>query len=160
MKCVAGNHPGNRRCEVCAGYLRSWSLPSSWRFICPSNKPVGFRKLVPILIIFSWAPAIQGDTVVDVSKEWNEHSANPVSSSQQSSSTAKLVQESSAPPACECETLTPQERLEDATYAFTGTVSEAPVTKKGKRTAVFDVNEIFKGSPKPEMKVTEEIAGT
>ncbi len=49
-----------------------------------------------------------------------------------------------------------QERLDDATYAFTGMVVEAPAPKKSKRTAVFEVDEIFKGSPAPEMKVQAE----
>lgn len=53
--------------------------------------------------------------------------------------------------------MTVQERLEDATYAFTGFVASAAGPKKGKRNIVFDVDEIFKGTPKEEMKVTVDI---
>jgi len=106
---------------------------------------------------------------VDVSKEWNEHAlssstllnqSHPAGSSPSNPASEAVVAESSGSLACGCESLTPQERLEDSTYAFTGTVGEAPVTQKGKRSAVFDVDEIFKGSPKPEMTVTEDIVGT
>ena len=62
-------------------------------------------------------------------------------------------------PACACDSMTPQEKLEQSTYAFTGIVSEAPAPKKGKRTVVFDVDEIFKGTPKPEMKVSADVTG-
>jgi len=55
--------------------------------------------------------------------------------------------------------MTVQERLEDSTYAFTGFVASAPAPKKGQRPIAFDVDEIFKGSPKEEMKVTVEVTG-
>ena len=115
-------------------------------------------RLFPILIVFSWVRNVPADTVVDVSKEWNERSGNPVGSVQQSTAPAKVLLEPSATAACECESLTPQERLEGSTYAFIGTVAELGAIKKGKRTAVFDIDEIFKGSPKPELKVTTEIS--
>lgn len=100
---------------------------------------------------------------MDVSKEWQAHQSspslqgNPISLS---TGTVQAPQESADTMDCGCESLSPQERLEDSTYAFTGIVAEVQGAKKGKRTLVFDVDEIFKGTPKPEMKVTEELSGT
>jgi len=62
-------------------------------------------------------------------------------------------------PACGCETLTPQEHLDDCTYAFTGTVFEATKPKNGQRLISFDVNEVFKGSPTEEMKIMVDVIG-
>lgn len=123
------------------------------------------RPVPLILLAFSLAAPACAETIVDVSKEWNEHaSSSPAPSSAvpvKSSTTASVVPlESTATLNCQCDSLTPKEHLEQATDAFTGIVAEASPPKKGKRTIVFDVDEIFKGSPKSEMEVTEEVTGT
>jgi hypothetical protein len=108
-------------------------------------------------LFFSFVSAAHPETVVDVSQQWNAHasSSTPTVPVKQSTVTAPTAEE----PVCTCESMTVQERLEDSTYAFTGMVVEAPAPKNGKRTAIFDVDEIFKGSPTPEMKVTSEVKG-
>jgi hypothetical protein len=50
--------------------------------------------------------------------------------------------------------------LAQSTLAFTGRVAESTRAKKGKRTILFDVDEIFKGTPGTEAKVTVDVAGT
>jgi hypothetical protein len=55
--------------------------------------------------------------------------------------------------------MTVPERLAGSTYAFTGRVEEARAPKKGRRTVLFDVDEIFKGSPKPEMEIVTDVSG-
>jgi hypothetical protein len=61
---------------------------------------------------------------------------------------------------CGCESLTIPEKLAKSTYAFTGRVEEARAPKKGRRTILFDVDEIFKGSPKLEMEIVTDASGT
>jgi hypothetical protein len=115
---------------------------------------------VPLLFFLQALP-VRAETVVDVSNEWKAHiSSSPVPTSihpetaVQRSTGAPEAEE----PACSCDSLTPQEKLDQSTYAFTGFVSEV-ATKKGTRTVGFDVDEIFKGSPKDEMKVTTQVTG-
>jgi hypothetical protein len=115
-------------------------------------------------IVWGLSPAA-ADTVVDVSREWKAHASTaPVSAhpSTASSNAAVTVSTPSAPEPtdCGCESLTTPEKLEQATYAFTGMVLEAGSPKKGRRTIVFDTDEIFKGSPKQEMEIVEDISGT
>jgi len=101
--------------------------------------------------------------VVDVSEQWKAHASSAPAarpSVNESSSTAAAPEKPSATPSCGCELLTTPEKLAKSTYAFTGRVWDVGTTKNGKRTIVFDVDEIFKGSPKPEMEVTEELSGT
>ncbi len=102
--------------------------------------------------------------VVDVSKEWAAHASSSPAAALSSSGTAPTagMQNGSAvsdDPACDCEDLTPQERLAQSTIAFTGTVEEVESGKKGKLVIVFDVDEIFKGTPGLDAKVTAEVAG-
>ena len=104
----------------------------------------------------SFAPA---ETVVDVSREWNAHASTSPVPVMPSTVTTVSPSISEASPACSCESLTTSEKLEQSTYAFTGRVIEAPAAKKGKRTIVFDVDEIFKGTPKQEMDVVEQLLG-
>jgi hypothetical protein len=121
------------------------------------------RRLINFILVACLSSIAFADNVVDVSKEWNERAGNAPAPEKAGSATAaaKAVEESSTTyAACGCETLTPQERLEDSTYAFTGRVSELSKVKNGKRTVVFDIDEVFKGSPKLDMKVTEEMLGT
>jgi len=104
---------------------------------------------------FGWA-----ENVIDASKEWQAHqSTSPVSISTTPISPAAIVSESTAP-VCECDSMTPQERLDQSTYAFTGLVLEAEKPKNGSRVVMFDVDEIFKGSPTPEIKVLAEVDGS
>ncbi len=125
------------------------------------------RGILLILLFFGGITGAMAETVVDVSREWQMRMSSasvPTSSSvgsvQPGTGTIPAVQESTSPIACQCDSLTPQEHLEESTYAFTGWVAEVHASKNGKRTVVFDVDEIFKGSPKPEMKVTAEVSGT
>jgi len=113
-------------------------------------------------LLFGFTGYANADNVVDVSKEWNEHAGHAAPSKPANpAAAAEAPQESSMTyAACGCDVQTPQERLEDSTYAFTGKVSELSAVKKGKRTVVFDIDEVFKGSPKQDMKVTEEMLGT
>ncbi len=122
------------------------------------------RSVLRLILLLSIAATARAETVVDVSKEWNAH----ISSSSPAGLIAvpikpageETLSESTTTLACQCDALTPQERLEQSTYAFTGRVADVLSPKKGKRSVVFDVDEIFKGSPKAEMKVTEELSGT
>ena len=105
---------------------------------------------------------VEGETVVDVSHEWNAHlSSSPIPASIypvtniKHSTGATLTEE----PNCACDSLTPQEKLDQSTYAFTGIVSGVSKPKKGVKAIVLDVDEIFKGSPKPEIKVTTAVTG-
>jgi hypothetical protein len=109
------------------------------------------------------ASPVLSETVIDVSKEWNAHASS--SSATVPEKTPAGVKSSTATaaapeePECKCEPMTVQERLDDSTYAFTGFVSSAPGRQKGKRIITFDVDEIFKGDPKDEMKVTVDVTG-
>jgi hypothetical protein len=119
------------------------------------------RAFLVGLLFFSQALPVLGETVVDVSREWNAHiSSSPAPTSIHPGTAIKLSTGAAAAgePACACDSLTPQEKLDQSTYAFTGIVSEVSM-KKGTRTVVFDVDEIFKGSPKDEMKLITEVTG-
>ena len=121
------------------------------------------RARFAILLLTIVANPVFSETVVDVSHEWNTHastsstaaSLNPDAHVKPRKAAATTAEE----PVCACESMSIQERLDDSTYAFTGMVVEVPASKKGKRTAVFAVDEIFKGTPKEEMKVTTEATG-
>ena len=124
------------------------------------------RLLLALIVVGGGARA--GAETVDVSKQWNEHvsasTPTPASLSapvKPSTATEPSSEGSAAiPAACECELLTVQERLERATYAFTGRVEQAQAPKKGKRKILFDVDQIFKGSPKQDMEIIAEVSGT
>ena len=115
--------------------------------------------------MLSVSTAALAETVVDVSKEWEAHrSSSTLASPTRSSASApaarpEVVPSSASVSACGCEALAPQDYLEQSTYAFTGRVFDASVPKKGKRTIAFDVEEIFKGSPKPEISMDVEVLG-
>ena len=97
---------------------------------------------------------------MDVSKEWKAHlstAAAPEGVSSQPAAAAAANQTSNA---CECEPLSTPEKLEQCTVAFTGQVIDAHPPKKGKRALAFDVDEIFKGSPKQEMEIDADVSGT
>ncbi len=118
--------------------------------------------ICPVLVLTSKGFA---ETVVDVSKEWQTHASSSPAAQSISPSVGNSVgganpAAASDDPSCECETLTPHERLEQSTLAFTGRVAESTRAKKGKRTIVFDVDEIFKGSPGMETKVMVDVTGT
>jgi hypothetical protein len=123
------------------------------------------RRLQNFLLFFlgvaACLPYAGAETIVDVSQQWKEHVSSALLHIDQSTGTA-LVPAAPAPIPnhCECESLSTSEKLEQCTYAFTGMVSEAGKPKNGKRTIVFDVDEIFKGSLQQEMSVTEEVSGT
>jgi hypothetical protein len=113
--------------------------------------------LAVLLLASSTATYGAKGTVVDMSKEWNAHASS-------SAVAVPKVSEKNAPPsvtleetACACEPMKAQESLAESTYAFTGFVEEATAPKKEKRAITFAVDEIFKGSPKPEMKVNVEV---
>lgn len=117
----------------------------------------------PLLFLLSigWASSA-GAEVVDVSREWNEHASSVTALGIQKSLTSEPPEVSSVarPSVCKCESLTTQEKLSQATYAFTGVVFEVGPPKKGRRTVLFDVDEIFKGSPKPEVAIVTAVVGT
>jgi hypothetical protein len=114
------------------------------------------------LLILAFAGLVQfagGETTVDVSQEWKAHVSSTAAVSL-STGTPLTVAPGQAS-GCECEDLSTQEKLEQCTYAFTGMVFEAGSPSKQKRRAILlDVDEIFKGSPKPEMKVVTDVMGT
>ena len=120
-----------------------------------------------LLLIFSAAAARAGE-VVDVSRQWKEHissspaaAQNPVSVPR-SSAPAPSVQESTVtiPSDCGCESMTVPEKLSQASCAFTGVVEAVAAPKKGRQKIVLDVDETFKGSPKPDMEIATDVAGT
>ncbi len=119
---------------------------------------------MPCALFTYLACPVFSETVVDVSHEWNARASsssapafpNPSANVKPSPAPATTAEE----PVCACESMSVQECLDDSTYAFTGMVVEASAPKKGKRTAVFDVNEIFKGTPTQEMKVSAEVTGS
>jgi len=100
---------------------------------------------------------------VDVSQQWKAHASTSAlqaiegGETQKASTSTAAVSEVNT---CECDAMTVPEKLEQCTYAFTGRVSEVSPAKKGTQTILFDVDEIFKGDPKPDMEVQEEMTGT
>lgn len=113
-----------------------------------------------------WVSILSAETVVDVSKEWQAHASSvPVTGIP-----SKAVRVSTMPAAttpnpeptlsCGCESLTTPQKLAGSTYAFTGRVEELRAPKKGRRTVVFDVDEIFKGSPKQDMDIVTDVSGS
>ncbi len=111
-------------------------------------------------LVISLTCPVLSETVIDVSKEWQAHvssSAAAASDKNPANVTTSTAAAGVPEPVCPCDPMTVQERLEDATYAFTGFVGSAPKPKQGKRTVAFDVDEIFKGTPKDEMKVSVDV---
>jgi hypothetical protein len=63
--------------------------------------------------------------------------------------------------ACECPALTPQDALEQATYAFVGALSEIRTDKKTGATKLeFDVTDSFKGNPDDDVELIDSMKGT
>jgi hypothetical protein len=121
-----------------------------------------FSCALASFVIAGWAFSAQAETVVDVSHEWNAHVSSttmtaPVNSASSVAPSTGMAQVTAQD--CGCEAMTPQEYLEDSTYAFTGIVEETSKPKAGKRKVLFDVDEIFKGTPKPDTEVTVDVAG-
>ena len=56
--------------------------------------------------------------------------------------------------------MTVPEKLHESTLAFTGTVEALEAPKQGRQKAVFDVDEIFKGSPNPDTDIVTDLGGT
>jgi hypothetical protein len=106
---------------------------------------------------------VNAETIVDVSQQWNAHVSSTTQSRPIPLNPANTVVTSSAASVsaqdCGCETLTPQEYMEDSTYAFTGSVEEASKPKTGKRKVLFDVDEIFKGTLKQDIEVAVDFNG-
>ena len=123
------------------------------------------KVLVAALILGSTSIGV-AETIIDVGQQWREHASSvPVSgipsAELQASTTPGAVPPSPEPAiSCGCESLTTPEKLARATYAFTGRIEEVRSPKKGRRTILVDVDEIFKGSPKPEMEIVMDAAGT
>jgi hypothetical protein len=115
----------------------------------------GFLTLMcaPAMVVYA--------DVIDVSRQWQEHASTaPIVIS--TASTQLSVEESTpdAEPHCGCESLTVQEKLFEASVAFTGVVESVQPPKKGRQKMVFDVDEIFKGSPKPDAEIVAEVTTT
>lgn len=118
------------------------------------------NKVLAITCLLSLSSCLFADTVLDVSREWNAHissSTVPLPKGTVPGEEKAAAAKSAPDTACACDVLKPQDYLEESTYAFTGMVDEATAVRKGKQTVLFDVDEIFKGSPKPEMKVAIEV---
>jgi hypothetical protein len=101
--------------------------------------------------------------VIDVSRQWKEHaSTSPVVTPSTGSIPSHSVLESSStlPLNCGCEPTTVPEKLSEATCAFTGVAESVEASKKGRRKIVFDVDEIFKGSPKQDMDIVTDLEET
>lgn len=122
------------------------------------------RNALPAILCFACVPLFAASSIVDVSREWQAHQstapAAAISSTTVRVSTAPAAPKPEADASCGCETLTTPEKLGKSTYAFTGRVEEVTAPKKGRRTILFDVDEIFKGSPKLEMSIVMEVAGS
>lgn len=119
-----------------------------------------------LLLILSATVAAQAE-VIDVSRQWKEHASSAPATAKSSApapspASASFLQESSStvPSDCGCESMTVPEKLSQATYAFTGVVEAVSSPKKGRREIVLDVDEVFKGSPKPDMKIITTVEGT
>jgi len=114
-----------------------------------------------LILAVGWVRSAAADTIVDVSEQWKAHvSTSPTSNGGSAGlpHVSTATASTAVPNNCECESLSNPEKLEQCTYAFTGTVIEASPPKKGKRNVSFDVDEVFKGSPKQEMPVVEEVS--
>jgi hypothetical protein len=128
---------------------------------------VGLRDLLLLAIFLLAVPTLRAETVVDVSRQWGEHASSatlheaPVGVVKSSRSIPSgVVQDTeTVSSSCGCESLNTAEKLRASTYAFTGQIEEVRAVKKGRRTLVVDVDEIFKGSPKQDMEIVTEVSG-
>jgi hypothetical protein len=113
------------------------------------------------ILFSSLAGILYADAVVDVSHEWDTHASSSPAAERIYQPIKKSTESAVVLPElpCDCPTMTPQEHLDESTYAFMGRVYEASSVKKGKRTIAFDTDEIFKGAPPAEMKVSVEVTG-
>jgi hypothetical protein len=123
-----------------------------------SNNPVRFHGLRLALLVLA-AVSGAGAEVLDVSGQWKAHASSSPASVPVSTAAAPAQSSSSPPADCGCADMTVPERLSDATVAFTGQVFDVRSPKKGRRSMFFDVDEIFKGSPKPETEIVSEVSG-
>lgn len=119
------------------------------------------RLAILLLLIMAGVTGVRAEEVIDVSRQWKEHASSaPVVPS--SAPSAPPLQESTSTflADCGCESMTVPEKLSQATYAFTGVVETVDAPKKGRRKIVLDVDEIFKGSQKPDITIFTDMEGT
>jgi hypothetical protein len=58
---------------------------------------------------------------------------------------------------CKCPPQTPQDLIEQATYVFNGEVWDVELAvRDGPQVITFDVNDTFKGDPKPRIEIQED----
>ncbi len=122
------------------------------------------RWLAGILLIAACSVPSVADTVIDAGEQWRTHGgaafpANPNSPPPAVIPSSSTSNDPTLKSICGCDVMLPKEYLEESTYAFTGRVSESTRSKKGKRSTIFEIDEVFKGVPKPDMKIYDQIAG-